>query len=247
MVHCETEIINGLLLSDAHLTKPTKNLPNSHIELEQSEKHEEFVNVVQNHLTDLGWNTNTYRYLHKNTNTWGIRVYASYNKNWTKLRHKWYLKGKKIVPNDLVLTPKTLAYWFMGDGSCWWGTKKTSTICFYTQGFHKDYVIRLKNLLNDCGIHLKLQKRSTMKNGFILQTGVSTEINHFFDIVEPYIIPSFQYKIKRPSALSRIEQAKLNGYANRGKKHNISFKNRCSIIQKEFVKNRTRDIKGRFN
>jgi len=242
------EIINGLLLGDAHLTKPTKNLPNSHIEFEQSDKHEKYVNVIQNYLQDLGWNTNTYRYLHRNTNTWGIRVYASYNIEWTKLRHKWYPDGKKIVPDDLILTPKTLAHWFMCDGSCNWflGNHKKSYIDLHSESFTKDEDILLQKQLLRLGIKSRLYEHFTTKNHYRITIAQSYSVNKFLKIIENSIIPIFKYKMKFPNVMTRAESARINGLKNKGQKRTIEVRKRISIKHKSLVKLRVRDTKGRL-
>lgn len=38
------------------------------------------------------------------------------NLSFYHLRNKWYPRGIKIVPPDVVLTPTTMLFWYVGDG-----------------------------------------------------------------------------------------------------------------------------------
>ena len=57
--------------------------------------------------------------------------------------------GKKIIPHNLIITPCSLAYWFMDDGGKLDYRKKNPSLAlvFNTQGFTKFEVIWLNNYL----------------------------------------------------------------------------------------------------
>jgi len=200
------EIINGLLLSDAHL-RNIRDGQNSELELEQSDKNESLVIKLQEHLTELGIATNTFRYLHKNTNTWGVKVYSYRSIAFTLLRKHWYDDRLKIVPNKIKITPKTLAYWFMGDGSSVWinKNKTKSMILLFTEGFTKNDTISLQKKLLDLGIKSHLQQKHKLEGRYFIVIGTSYDVFKFFEIVEPYILLSFRYKIKKPIRKTRAE------------------------------------------
>jgi len=73
----------------------------------------------------------------KVANTFALYFYINscpYSKELLSLRNKWYKKinGKtiKVVPRDLKLTPTTLLFWYLGDGSLIRRKKNLSRIPF---------------------------------------------------------------------------------------------------------------------
>jgi hypothetical protein len=60
-------------------------------------------------------------------------------------RIRWYPRGTKRVPHDLVVTPLSVALWYCGDGT----GSKNGTMEFYTQGFARVDVRRLARRLTE--------------------------------------------------------------------------------------------------
>lgn len=78
----------------------------------------------------------------------GQLLYTPSYLEFRELRARWYPKGIKRVPSDLVLTPQGVAFWFCGDGTyC-----KSGTLTFCTQAFTKKEVQRLAGALGAFGI-----------------------------------------------------------------------------------------------
>lgn len=70
------------------------------------------------------------------------------------LRKKWYPDGKKLVPRDLILTPRTLLHWYIGDGGV------SSELYLHTQSFPLVDVNFLKYLLeHELDIEVRLKER----------------------------------------------------------------------------------------
>lgn len=139
----EKQIINGLLLSDACLTK------GNYLSINTSSN--DFINYIYNSLPKYIW-----------TNT-GIRIKNIYDKRSNKtfimyrlqthtnlyfkeLRNKWYLNNKKVIPNDILITNKTLLFWYLGDGCVLQNhiKKRTYSIKLCTNSFND---IDVKNIL----------------------------------------------------------------------------------------------------
>jgi len=217
----EDEIINGLLLSDATISKSSKS--NSRLLFVQSIKNKDFVHTVKKYLKHLRIRIRINEYNVKRGNIKAIHLTTERSEYFTKLRKRWYSdRGKKIIPNDLILTPKTIAYWYMGDGLSQWVKKKTKQVRIElcTEGFMKRDVMKIKSLLKKIGFeNLWLRKRPS---GLRIAITKSNEVDKFFKMVEQYIIPSFGYKIKKPIVRS------------------------ISEAMKEVSKNYKRDDKGRF-
>lgn len=79
----------------------------------------------------------------------------------TKSYERWYPNGKKIVPKDLILTPTTCSYWYIGDGTY---NKEGHTIGLFTNSFSADDIDNLVNQLRERGIECKRQKIHTRNN-----------------------------------------------------------------------------------
>jgi len=116
-------VINGLLLSDAYLKRVEKN-QNSYFSVTQTGERKKFIFEIQKYLQrKYKIPTSMYRNFDKRYNTWQYRIETPAHVVWTALRKKWYIwfddenKEKKIVPEWVKLTRKTLAYCYMGDGS----------------------------------------------------------------------------------------------------------------------------------
>lgn len=59
-------------------------------------------------------------------------------------RMRWYPDGVKRVPEDVVMTPLGLAYWFCGDGT----GNKNGSLCFCTNSFSEREVRALAEILS---------------------------------------------------------------------------------------------------
>lgn len=98
--------------------------------------------------------------------------------------------GVKIIPRNLgdILTPKGLAYWFMDDGY-----KANNGFYFSTESYTLEENYFLADLLCSkfglsCGVHMHT-------NGHRLYVH-STSRDRFIELIRPYFLPIFYYKIK---------------------------------------------------
>ncbi len=139
---------------------------------------------------------------------------------WEKLETKWYIprtdhywfKRRKIVPQDLKLTPLTLCIWHMDDGS---NSPKDANIELNTQGFTPEEIDFLIEKLNkDLGIISK-RKVSRKKTGNQFKIYVGRK--HYFSFIEmikPYVEwDCFQYK---------LDITTYNKKPHRGESHKLS-------------------------
>ena len=101
--------------------------------------------------------------------------------------YKWFYSGeRKIVPNDLVLDPLSLAVWFMDDGC-----KSHRALYLNTQKFDLDSQKRLIQFLSD-----QWSVKATLnrdKQYFRIRIAVES-VPQFKVIVAPHILLQFQYK-----------------------------------------------------
>ncbi len=114
----------------------------------------------------------------------------------TELRHLFYVGGRKIVPKtigNLLTHPKSLAVWFMDDGTC---DRRQGSVLFETQCYGPDDLERLKGLLANFGVKSAVH-RSGVGRGQRLYVTVA-EARKLVAIVDPYVLPELKYKLPFP-------------------------------------------------
>lgn len=129
-------------------------------------------------------------YTHCRLSTWSSPQLA-------EMYPKWYKEDLKIVPTNVYLGPVTLAHWFMGDGSSRYGRSGNVYTSFATMGFPVDSISVLEEALHDLGLNTGRGYDRRIEKGdgitlFLLQDSV----NKFMDIVRPYMMEPYMYKIK---------------------------------------------------
>lgn len=110
--------------------------------------------------------------------------------DWNYLHSIWYVDGVKVIPAniDTLITPVSLAYWFMDDG----GWTKTG-IHLATNSFTPEDTARLVNVLQvKFGLKCSIHSRNR-----IYIWAASCPI--FIDIVRPYIHFGMVYKLNSKS------------------------------------------------
>lgn len=206
----DDEVINGILLGDGYLGNLRKQ-ENSYIQLLQSVEHKQLVFDFQQHLERLGFHTGLFEYSHIRHNNLchNVKVYSYRGGIFTNLRKIWYPEGEKIIPKMLKLTPLTLAYWYMCDGTASYTSDERVTAMFCTQGFGDEEVLRLKKLLeDDLGFTNLWLRRAESNNGLMIHISKISEINKLMKMIEPFILDSFRYKIKYASGKSHDRRSK---------------------------------------
>jgi hypothetical protein len=121
----------------------------------------------------------------------------------TKLYNRWYRDGTKILPLDIKLTSVSTAHFYMGDGSASYKHYKEApnsifvSAVFCTDSFTEPEVDVLVNQLRFLGIIRALKQKA--KGYHEVYINEASSVCALMDMVEPHIVPSFQYKIKRPT------------------------------------------------
>lgn len=191
LTHRQREILVGTLLGDGHLE--TLNHGRTYrLKIEHSIKQRDYVEWLLKEFRS--WiHTGMYgklkyekEYVGFNTYTHGaLRFYAQ----------QFYSDGKKNVPKMInkLLSPLSLAVWFMDDGS--WKSNRHKTYIIHTLGFNKDELMLLQDTLRkkfnvETALHRQKQKYWRL---YIVSEYAET----FRKIIEPYVslIPSMQNKL----------------------------------------------------
>lgn len=111
---------------------------------------------------------------------------------------RWYNTGKKEVPPDLCLTPLSLSHWFMNDGSSSFTKYVTVYANLSTYCFSIGSIEILERELSCLGIGSSRGKDKRVVLGAGIRLSVlQSSVGRFMDIVEPYVVEPFKYKIKR--------------------------------------------------
>lgn len=176
----EKQIIVGCLLGDATMRKKTNSL----IEINHSFKQK----VLVDHLYKLlerfvltppkTRNGKEGRIAYRFT-TRSLSIFNNFFTSFFPIK-------KKQIPLDLLLTPISLAYWIMDDGS-----KSRSSIYLNTQKYDLNDQLMLLKKLKEMGISATLNKDKIYQ-----RIRISTKsIQKIKNMVLPYILPEFLYKL----------------------------------------------------
>jgi len=185
--HCKLskeaiEWINGELLGDGCLA----SYSGYSAYFKYGSKYLEYINYVSITLNHFGINRSGKIRIEKTT---GCYSYASISyKELSPIYKKWYPKGKKIVPEDLRLSPLTCRQWYIGDGSLSHPIDSGPFIRLATYGFPVLNVKRLVEELNTLGFKTTYQP----KNNIIRISVRSTK--NFLNYISSCPVSCYQYK-----------------------------------------------------
>jgi hypothetical protein len=174
----QEEIIVGTILGDGYLEN--RGTANSRLQIRHAISQREYVDWIYGELAALV--AKSPRQIHE---AYFFRT-RSY-KFLTYLRQKFYPQGVKIVPEDIFLSPLSLAIWFMDDGYV-----DQNAAYFCTHSFDSESLRRIQNLLLRYDLATSLIKD---RNHYKTRITVAST-KKFIQLVKPYIIPSLLYKIR---------------------------------------------------
>ncbi len=122
-----------------------------------------------------------------NGNRIAYRFFTRQHPEITKLFKRFYVKGEKRIPDNLILDPISLAIWYMDDGS------KCGTSNYYlnTQQFSVEDQMKLIACLKKFKVVATLNRDKTYWRIRIIMATVPT----FKNLIQEYVVPSLQYKI----------------------------------------------------
>lgn len=199
----QREVLVGILLGDANL-QTFNNGRTYRLRCLQSEKNKEYLyhlfdiyknisNSGPHHLQEVVSHPDvTYKkYINKVYNKYYFNTLTS--SSFRFYGQSFYLNGVKVVPYyiERLLTPRSLAYWFMDDGSLKW-RDHSKGFRFCTDSFTYRDVCLLSTLLQN-KFHLA---NSIVKNRNSHRISILTKSHDdFINIISPYIIDSMKYKI----------------------------------------------------
>lgn len=160
----QKEVLNGALLGDGSLFLHKNGINAQFCYGSKSQQHVEYVeHFFNDYISGEGIKYYTYfdNRTKKEYSRYSFRTYT--NIYFTEQYNKWYVNKKKIIPQDLILTPLTCLIWYIGDGGiCHNG--RTEYIKLSTQCFSKEDQINIL-LPQLAAFEPSLQKADLDSNG----------------------------------------------------------------------------------
>lgn len=193
------EVFDGAMLGDAGLYyshtghgggRTYHNKAYFHIDL-SGEGYVDWLEVVQSALECLGAGFTRMRTgsaLSRGKPYIKCELWTKAEPLWVPHRERWYPNGVKSIPEGLKLTPRSLAHWFMGDG-----TSSYEGFSFAPCSLAFSEVVKLRVLLQDLGV----RTTAGTSRPYRLYGSGGNNIDKLMDIISPYIVPSFSYKVRR--------------------------------------------------
>lgn len=179
----QKSVIIGSLLGDAYL-RIIPGRKNAFLEFNHSSKQSAYVDwkfdILKNYCRSKpklrAYNTRK-----------AYRFFTRSNKEFTNYYHQFYIDGKKVVPDNLIIDPLSLAVWYIDDGSkC-----GEDNVYLNTQQFTISDQTKLQSILLEFGI---ISRLNSDKKYFRIRIQKKS-IDKFFSLISSYIIPSFRYKL----------------------------------------------------
>lgn len=184
----QLEIIYGSLLGDMSISK-TKNL--ARISITQGGSHEDYFDFVCSKFEGLLGKISKEPRFDNRTKKWYNKFIVRFlaHKQYLSIYNLIYKNGVKTITQEWLnkLTPKSIAYWFMDDGS---RSGDLATNCFTLQ----EVELCQKWFKDKFNIDTRIRKIAN-KEQWLLIICVNSRQN-FDDLIRPYIHKSMLYKLK---------------------------------------------------
>jgi hypothetical protein len=188
-------ILTGMVLGDAYLSKPKQNYVC--FKITHSTKQKDYLihkrdvlqEIFEKQINVHDFNNNGYP---------GCRIEFG-NKYFRPFRKYLYPYDKKTITKKVLnrLDAEGIAYWYMDDGclalhkSNTEGTYHSREIYLNTYVSYDEALIVKDFFYDNYGIEFRI----ALNKGWYRHVCNTTNVKRFIHLVEPYIIPSMQYKI----------------------------------------------------
>lgn len=189
----QREVLVGMLLGDAHLETQDKG-KTYRLKVEHKAAHRFYVEHLYR-IFQKWVRTPPKTRLHAATNGTLCEMIGFQTYSHGALRfygHQFYQDGRKRVPESIKrwLTPKSLTYWFMDDGSLKW--RHSRAVILNTQCYQREEVERLSRLLQEkFGLDAKPRKQ---REGYQICV-LGHSLTEFVKLIGPNLLPEMSYKI----------------------------------------------------
>lgn len=188
----QRKIILGTILGDGHLEKNGNNV---RLRIEHSLPQKEYLFWKYEALKDIvagiprlvrGKDNRSGKIYQR----WHISTYSFAELNdYSKM---FYKGRRKIIPSeivDMLNSPLSLAVWYMDDG---YKRNDCAALRLNTDAYNQsEQMFLISCLYRNFGVNARLHKKGKWLNIYIPQK----EAQKFCDIIRPFVLPVFQYKL----------------------------------------------------
>src|SRR3989304_655124 len=182
--------LQGIIMSDGHLS-PVSITGKSCFRLTQRYDRYELIQTTRDFLNSLGFITYEREFIIENLATKYVQLATYHYTYFGNLRKQWYKNGngKKYVSDRFTLNEKSLAYWFMCDGSA----KRQGNVTIIhlaTYGFDEKSNSNLLSELKRLGLKVILTKKQTI-------TKFQNQLNNYLDYVKGFCYLGYSKRKKK--------------------------------------------------
>lgn len=198
----QKDILVGLLLGDGSLE--FNGYRGTRLQIKQSFVKREYVERLFGEFENI---VRTSPQERLDTHQWyfGTR----YLSELTSFRETFYRDGRKVIPDsifELVVSPISLAVWFMDDGTLDYRVKSHYSFSLSTDSFTREEVEALKEVLGcQFGIQASVQTPSSRGIRYPKLYIGKQGRDRFLGLVRPYILSCFSYKLPPATQLNPSE------------------------------------------
>lgn len=193
----QRDILVGLILGDGHLETQT-NGRTYRLKVEHSQKQTAYVDWLYEEFKDLCESAPKKRTkisFQKEIISYGFTTKAL--GSFRFYGQQFYQNNKKVIPRLIkkMISPITLAVWFMDDGS--YKSKEHKTYIIHANGYQKDELEFIKEILKtEFAIEVGIHKQYSQYRLYVY----TKDAQKFKKLIEPYIILSMRYKLGNENA-----------------------------------------------
>jgi len=188
----QNDIIIGTLLGDSYIHLSLAGTTS--LSIKQADRYKEYVFWLFDNLKELFQTEPKQR---PDTKQWYVR--SKYSNELNLFRHFFYKNGRKIVPKNimsLLVSPLSLAVWFMDDGTLDYRLRDHCAFHLCTNGFSKEETQILIDVLNsnfgiESSLHHTLCRGKRHPRIYIGAGGR----DKFIKLITPNILDCFKYKL----------------------------------------------------
>lgn len=196
----QEQILIGKMLGDGSYS-------NRSISFSHKKEHESYLNQTISYLGNVGGNKQK-----ESLSGYGTTMVRSRTISCDAIEElfkDWFTTGSKEVPKSIIgkLSPISLAYWYMDDGSLSYHEDQNDRACFATCNFSDSSVANLIDALKGVGLNAVVQY--TQEYARVRLNADDAE--KLFVLISPYIVPSMRYKL--PERYRNLDFVSLHNYS----------------------------------
>jgi hypothetical protein len=194
----QKELLVGALLGDGNLRFVGRNHEASFV-VDHSSVQKEYVfskyKIMKEWVTTEPKQLTRIYHKDRNRQLTSFRFQTISHPELTTWYHIFYLNGKKIIPGnikELLVSPFSLAIWFMDDGN-----KNHRAVFFNTQQFSREEQELLRACLKvNFGLETALNKHWVFNGKQLYRIRVNTKsTKRLYALIRDFVIPSMTYKL----------------------------------------------------